>query len=480
MAIYVTFYKFAKRKNSTKQPATTGTRHTCNIKDKCGVLNPRIELSIAGFPDYNYCYIPSFSRYYFVENWLYEGGLWVAELYADALGSWKNQILDFDEYVLRSASEFDRNVRDSIYPAKSGVEHKFYSYTFPNWANSDDLIGGLGCYIVGVVSSTGINYYAFNDASLFNFTSYIFTNIGSWDDFGAEADAIAKSMSDPTSYIVSAKWYPFSLTWLEGLGAAGAHVVTDATVKFGYWDSGIQAKKLYAQSSTTFTAELNIPASSADARGDWVYREPFAEYYFSWFPFGVVKLDSELIDTSYKKIKIFCTLDLITGEAVLQIAYKDSVGETEFKNNTVQIETGKIGVEFQLNANTINFVSQLTSGNWTGALGSIVGGGVAAVAGLIGGGDFGAAGNALSTVTSKGTPDGRTFTANGYSCRLICLYKTPIDDNNAEQGKPLCKRVKLNTLTGFTKCLHGDIELPATSEELRTISNYLVQGFFIE
>ena len=77
MSYTVTFWSFAKKDNSTKQPIGVGTSYVCEIADTSGILAPTIKLhtSFTDPSSYTYAQISDFSRYYFVNNWRYDRGL---------------------------------------------------------------------------------------------------------------------------------------------------------------------------------------------------------------------------------------------------------------------------------------------------------------------------------------------------------------------------------------------------------------------
>ena len=91
MAITATFYTFSKRKNSTGRPSG-GSSNNIYIKDPSSVLNPQIMLETSNPTAYNYCYIPTFDRYYFISDWISDHGMWQANCVVDVLASWKNSI----------------------------------------------------------------------------------------------------------------------------------------------------------------------------------------------------------------------------------------------------------------------------------------------------------------------------------------------------------------------------------------------------
>lgn len=91
MAINITFFSFSKKMNSTSQPSG-GLVTSCDLKRGTDVLNPQIIINRRDMSNYNYAYIPAFSRYYWINNWSVDGGLWYGALSVDALASWKAEI----------------------------------------------------------------------------------------------------------------------------------------------------------------------------------------------------------------------------------------------------------------------------------------------------------------------------------------------------------------------------------------------------
>ena len=85
-------YTFSKKQNSTKIP-TNGTLFDINFLSPTDMLNPNIELILDSEPyAYNYAYIWRTHRYYFVSNWTWDAGRWIASLSVDALASWRTEI----------------------------------------------------------------------------------------------------------------------------------------------------------------------------------------------------------------------------------------------------------------------------------------------------------------------------------------------------------------------------------------------------
>ena len=71
---------------------------------------------------WNYLHIPSFGRYYFINDWTVSGDFWTAHCTVDVLASFKSAIGESEQYVLRSSAENNPNLTDTMYPLQSAVE----------------------------------------------------------------------------------------------------------------------------------------------------------------------------------------------------------------------------------------------------------------------------------------------------------------------------------------------------------------------
>ena len=187
MAVTVTFYKdFEKKYNSTKQPAGTSGHAdlVCNLKDNTSVLAPVLEVAFVGLEPtdpmtegYNYCYIDKFERYYFVTDWKYYRGLWYASCTVDVLASYKTKIGALSKYVNRSASNYDLDLADSVYPMEADAALSFVRGDNPYRQTH-------GCFVVGLIGKGqsgapcigGINYYTFTYAQMREFIDYLLSD----------------------------------------------------------------------------------------------------------------------------------------------------------------------------------------------------------------------------------------------------------------------------------------------------------------
>lgn len=160
--IQVTFYNFAKKPNSTKQPDVNGTTANCELIEDTSIINPKIRWHEPATPavnvyDFNYCYIQIFGRYYFVTDIKYELGTWLISLSVDVLATARDIIGPSTQYVLRSAYEFDGDVLDTAYPTKTDpIEETRHAEIDPQSLGGPDTLYGADpkpCFVVGLIGA---------------------------------------------------------------------------------------------------------------------------------------------------------------------------------------------------------------------------------------------------------------------------------------------------------------------------------------
>ena len=54
------------------------------------------------------------------------------------------------------------------------------------------------------------------------------------------------------------------------------------------------------------------------------------------------------------------------------------------------------------------------------------------------------------------------------------------DANDADKGRPCCKRLRIGQCSGYIECADGDISMGFTQPEREAVSRYLTQGFYNE
>lgn len=455
----ITFWTLSKRKNSTKQPAITGTDYTGTLTTESGMVSPSVIMDFGQTaPTYNYAYITEFGRYYWInEITSIGGGLWRVEMSCDVLASFKTSIGSASKYILRCASESDGDVVDIKYPTKAGYTRNELSVS-SGWLN--DLM--TGSYIVGIVDDGG----SFGSLSIYNLTNAEFASLrqaiapslyynGITD---TDLKNLAISIVNPMQYIAWVRYYPFTIPQ----GSAATITLGNITV------SGHKISTTYFQKSYSFTF-TNHPLAAT--RGDYLSNEPFTSRFLTWQPVGMIHIPG--LASKLTGITVFTIIDLISG-----------VGDLEIRT------TGSIDVyRTSFTAGIDIPVAQVVSGNplkiISGSIG-LISGGFQAMAGNT----VGAVGSGASAITDFLTanvgevqafkPGAGALISDPY-VRVDEYFANVVDDDNLEFGRPLCKVRSISLLSGFIQCADGEIyAVGATAGELDEIAGYLTGGFYYE
>lgn len=463
-----TFYQFAKRTNSTKRPSG-GQEFGIDLKAPCNIIDPEIKIASQSDPTgYNYCYLPTFSRYYWVKNWTYAGGLWVASLTVDTMASYRDQIGYSTEYVVRSSAKYNGAISDGLYPATAEVR----SVTSAFQGGFSETISG-GFFVIGFIAKAAnsigaITYVVMTPGNAKKLSAKLLTDVSYLSIDNAEiSDSLTKVLFNPYQYIVSCNYFPFDVAELT------AHLPLVSNVDVGWWSIDIPCWILGADNNNlTKSVSVGIPKHpQAASRGGYCNASPYTDYTIFLQPFGVIPLDASKL-WGAATLSIQYMVDLFTGDSILRM-FTDT-------NQLVHETTAKLGVPIQLS----NIAFDVPSG------GGLLQTGVAAAFGglqaALSGGSFSDVGNGIlnaaqatnADVASKGST-GSTIAFDSVPY-MVARFKILVDDNNEDHGRPLCQRVLISSIPGYIMVDDPDIALAATAEEIDSVKSYMKNGFFYE
>lgn len=463
---------FAKKRNSTALPSGGQTSISGTLRAGCSIQNP-----IIGFAEnrmstpaaYNYAYITQFARYYFIQDWRWEGGLWWAYMEVDVMGSFKTPIGQSSCYVLRAASEYSDIITDSLYPTYSIASSIIDDIQDPLW-DTDDF--NQGTYVIGVIGqSTGggaVNYYTLSPASMENLKNALLTTT---DYIGTTeiTTELLKSLVNPFQYIVSATWFPYT-----NIPSSGSQ-----TIKFGWWTATGASGGVLSTKTLTKRSALKAHAHPSATRG-YLHSAPYSKYTAFIAPFGEIELDPQIIANgmathdaeTYCGIDTTLYVDLVTGNGYLVLKVGD---------NVVAFRQGKIGVPVQLGQITQNVSGAI--GSAFAGLGSAL---MGAITGNIAGAIVGTSGAILSGIqcaygqVKTGGVDGG-ISLFSIDPHIETRFNAPVHEDITENGKPLCETRTISALSGYIKTLNADIAIPgATDNEQERIRAMMNGGFFYE
>lgn len=477
MSYKVNFYNFGKKVNSTAQPSGTGTEYECIIKMESGILAPTVQLMlpIGTTPLFNYCKIPAFNRYYWVREWRFADRLWTAELEIDVLASFKSTIGAASMYVLRASNAQDQKIIDTHYPI---CNHETVNVAQASsvWFSQVSTVDS-GCFIVGLrgrinsdQTAGGITYLAMTPAQFKTFTEDLFDDqlnnyiTGGPLDIG---NTLALMVFNPTQYIASCMWLPAAPT--SETPASGFNV--------GWWGFTTGAKIVSSMSTLNYTASLACTAHpQAATRGTYLNGTPFTNRHLYLPRYGIYNLGDQ-IPANADTINVDLVVDPISGQGLYTIGYQLVGGNTNIVIDQIQCQ---IGVDMPLSSNQITVQDAVASVSSAAnaVLDASQFNGVGAVADLA---------SALSVLQPHINDISPASGFLGFSGGLIATpfiverFKEVANEDNTEEGRPLCDIRQVSLLSGYMKVLHGDIAISAaTREELDQVRDYLEGGFFYE
>lgn len=486
--IDVNFYAFAKKKNSTKTPASGSAALTfsCVLKEPCSILNPVIGIDNGATwcpASYNYAFILVFFRYYYVTNWTYSEGKWWAELHVDNLASHKGSIMLSTSYVARASKTYDGNIADTMFPASTEVQTRvvelsnIWQTTFSN-----------GFYVVGIINNDAdsigaVSYYAFTPAQFSALKAFLLGDT-TWTgilttnpDLG---ENLYKSLFNPFQYISSINWFPlsFDTTWGTAIQA----------LKFGWWV--LSPLSCYRLTTYEYRSSINREITilfhpQASERGLYLNTSPYTTYRLVFQPFGEFELDGSLFNgegeytSQYgtKALPYSYCVDFISGSGILQVF----VGMGAENQATLLEAQAQVAVPIQIAQITSNKWGEIRSTGETAisAIGSIAAGDVSGAISSVATGVF----NAIEAKVPHSQQQGSNGSLTSYRSapRLECIYHMITDDALSDKGRPLCQEVLLGSLSpGYVMTVGAHVEIAGYEEEITDINQALDGGVFLE
>lgn len=465
----IVLYEFAKKYNSTKQPENDGITYSGEFKNSSSMLSPVVMLyrgpaGTAAPINKNYAYIAEFDRYYFVRDWVFEGGLWVAYMECDLLATWKFRIGYSDFYVLRSSviSLNDPYLQDNAWlNSVRNTSYNVYDYEFwPAGTISD------GMFVIGVVSDNNVSdmgmtsYYALTSSQFRSLGTALFADLN-LGDLGTTTEDLAKALVNPAEYITSCQWFPFKWPVVPG---------SFKPIKVGTWDTQALGLPINETPFYTVTKDISLPKHPQSGYGAYMNCSPYSNYSLELEPWGTIVIEPSLfIDCD--SITAVVTVDVVSGAGRLTLVGNN--GGTAVTNARMYCGVSKVGVDIAI-----------TSIQWN----PIAATGVAVakdVASLFGG--FGSAASAIGdavatvgTVKSIKGADGAMLTLiNTATLHSQFFFQTERDIDH--RGLPCGKNASpADAGNGYYLVMDGEIEAPASGEELQSIKGMLENGFFYE
>lgn len=460
---------FSKRKNSTKRP-TGGTAKTVLLKEHTSMMKPAFLLSTVSY-NWNYCVWDD--RYYYITDIVAESNdLFRVECELDVLATYKNYIGNYTTLVARAASDQNYDVVDSLYPAKTVPITKRVAITNPGIFTTNFSEGTI---LLGVSGKHGLNVYALNMAQGTAVTESMYPQLSvtfnQWLDSTFNT-AVMGGSSSATQYINFYKWIPIKFSTVAALTPTsnelfvGSWNLVDGVVLSGpvHYIGGSINYGIYSQ-SVTFPAR-----DDNGSRGKWEYIAPFANYSVYCPPFGLIPIDAAYLVSAGRSITFDLMVEFLSGNATLRIYY--GIGQSGPKmqglyTHNLAVDLRQAGSSINIGGvlgGAVNAIASYATENYAGMAASIAS----------------AAGSAIPTTSAMGSSGSGPSADMAENWYAYATYFDPIDENQAELGRPLCEVVQLNTLSGYIRCADSNLAIPGHGEEMDQVNAFLDAGFFYE
>ena len=468
------YHNFSKKENSTARPLESPMNYdvySVTWKTPSSILSPVFEISRdVNFdykPTYNYAYCLKTARCYWVTDISYNRGVWEIYCRVDPLATYKLDIGATTMYIERCASEKNGSLIDKMYPLTD-------NYSVSRTTIKSASTFASGCIVLNVIngaSNSGTTSYVMSISSFGNFLDNIMVGC---DEDVHTLDSLLQTLKvtkyEPLKYIAGAYWFP---TTLSSIASGSAF----STMKLGnFTASGFTAYKVSESlSDLTKTYTATLPKhSQAGTRGSFCNLEPYSEYTVNLGPFGCVKLDTAaLADATSITIKVL--QDVITGQGRALI--------TTDTNAMVANVVAQWGVPLRVSATgqgSLQAILQYATGT-AAVIGAAATGGASLAIGAAGAASMisGLDGMGKGVVSSTGSSGAVIDHLPVWD--LESKFYTIANDDNTNNGRPLCASRQIANLSGYIKCQKGlVVSTTATKTELDAINAYMEAGFYYE
>lgn len=478
--INVKFLHTTKARNSTKIPPTTPSTETlCLLKDTTSVLNP--SLIIQGnsntfegksFPDYNYCYIEEFHRYYFVKEIAsISANVWQIDCEVDVLASFRTQILASTAFIKR-AQTGGSNLVDNMLQITSNT--KVTSSDFP-WTPYAEQ----GCYVLSVQgtitegSEGSATYYVLTEKEMANFCTGL-NEPSFWEELRQHYD-------NPLDNIANCVWLPMAVAQVSSVRTnmyLGGYLVPDCQPWY--------ARRTYSE---TITFGITVPHFSKDPESYSDFRniEPYFEAYIFLVGVGLVQLPMyKLIadGSTMPSVTAEYTVDVVTGDIYYQL-YRSA------KSSDILLTTqGNLATPVAISGTSTGAFTIVKNG--ASAVMSTVGAvALGMVNPMIGGAmTVGAVSSAMQIPTSiqqvthvNGSTGGRASCKANDNFSVVTFERKLSDSPSSISsviGNPVMKKATIGSYSGFVQATGIRLSCEATVPEHEQIERLINGGIRVE
>lgn len=476
----VKFGNTTKRKNSTLVPSVTGDLGDCLLKSPVSIVTPTFEVYSEAYPDYNYCYVPEFHRYYFITDIVStSAGQWDISCLVDVLATYKTGVLNTTAFVERSQSLYDPSIPDPEIATSMRFEVINTGQTLMPGMDNEN-----GCYVVSIAGLSG-GQYPFVNPFLATQSEMVSIANNFFND--SKMAELKEKLANPMDCLVKCIWVPFDKAKMSSGVAEGVfagNVDLDLTLPI--------ARKVY---NSHLDLEIECPYFSENPvtheRNYSDYRNcaPYTTTELLLPGVGLIELPTnDMLGSGANNIRIMLDyyLSPINGDIMYIIQ--------DYNNSTFQmIVEGNCAVDMPLAATSSNYIAKQQ------AVISALGAGVTAIAGtglMLSGNPYGLAmlgGAGIQAANAAGayqsanqhhtTVSGALggFASNLLNIGCTVFQKRHILSGSASAiGRPYYNTAKLSSFTGYVKCKGAYVGVNATDTEHNMLMALINGGFYVE
>lgn len=462
MALELRCWKFSKRENSTKIPASSPTVFNVVLKAPCSMDTPVFLINAESF-DFNFCQYAGNGHYYWITDITSErNDLWSVACAVDVLATFKDEIQATTAWVQYSSQSYNLNIVDKRLPTPLGVTTFFTEPATPTF--DEDGFYVLCAAGVGYSGNTGgfTQMYGMSASRLISLAERFFT----LDDFITD---IRDYFRSPYDSVVEVYWVPFVMSKYGG---------GDDTIYLGNYNMGINGEAIVQRNSRdVVTMTITHPY------GD--FRDAFCCSYTLYLPFyGYIDINAQDL-YGFTTMTVEIVTDLYDGGVVYKIYASNESGN--------QVSVGTYGVNVK---GSIPVGQGTGLGNFTSIAGFITGNTLPILAlgttlvertvrALGGFGSFSSITEDLYTTQPKasGSFSGTAMAKLKLNVELAITYRNTTESptaQNAIRGNACGKTLSLGSLSGYVQTAGASVSIDGELDHARRINAYLDGGVYLE
>lgn len=470
MSLTIELYNFAKRKNSTKVPDTSGTSFECTLKTPCSWYDPVFLLHDTGTPTWNYASWGSW--YYFVTDIIAQANdLFEIRCSLDPLATYRAEILATNAFVMYDTAA-NTEIPDTRLSTKTIRGVRATSGKFNSIGRASDP---ADCPVVlSIVGKNGISYFAVSQSVAQDLLKQVQT-VEIPHLFQNPGYTTMEEIFNTIGQIFASGNASRCVTGAKQIAATmGAATGNSHSIYLGNFDTGKTGieitRRIYYD-----TMSISIPWTFSD----WRRRAPYTELYLYCPFFGLVSLPTEnLIGETV--IDVEASLDMVSGSCIF-----DVFGHTG--NHHIGSYSASLGGEYAIGVSGVsaaNSIGAMLGATAAGAAIVMTGGAAAAMAVKIGGAAIAGiiGGNTPSVTSISGGGGGASLGQRPESYIIEVTHDTTVDPASVSPviGTPKMAAQAVGAVPGYVQTQAASVSAAAPDHILTAINSALDGGVFIE